>query len=65
MEINNVIIQNFANSIVDAASYAASKAAVLGENANENDGVIKILNVLIESVRAQTVLLQQAIDNYK
>ena len=65
MDTNNIIIQNFANSLVDASSYTASKAAMLGNNNDENIAIIKTLNVLIDSVRSQTVLLQQAIDNYK
>lgn len=65
METENIIIQNYANSLVDAATYAASKTAALGDNPDENTAIIKTLNVLVESVRSQTVLLQQAIDNYK
>lgn len=65
MEINNTIIQNFANSLVDAANMAAVKAATLNNNSDENMGIIKTLNVLLESVRSQTVLLQQSIDEYK
>lgn len=65
MENNNLIIQNYANSLADAAMYVASKTTSLGDNPDENTATIKTLNVLLESVRSQTVLLQQAIDNYK
>lgn len=65
METKNVVIQNFANSLIDAASVTAIKAAALNDNPEENAGMIKTINVLLESVRAQTVLLQQAIDDYK
>ena len=65
METNNTIIQNFANSLVDATGAVAVKASILDKNAEENAATIKTINVLIESVRSQTVLLQQAIDAYK
>ena len=65
METNNTIIQNYANSLVDAATYTANKTSALGDNPEENMATIKTLNVLLDSVRSQTVLLQQAIDNYK
>ena len=65
METENIIIQNFANSLVDAAVATSNKAAILSDNANENAATIKTINVLLESVRSQTVLLQQAIDAYK
>ena len=65
METKNIIIQNYANSLVDAANATAIKTALLNDNPDENAATIKTLNVLIDSVRSQTVLLQQAIDNYK
>lgn len=65
METNNIIIQNFAQSLVDAAIATSNKAVILSDNADENAATIKTMNVLLESVRSQTVLLQQAIDAYK
>jgi len=65
METENIIIQNYAGSLVDAASVAANKATFLSDDTEQNKATIKTLNVLLESVRAQTVLLQQAIDEYK
>lgn len=65
METNNVIILNYANSLVEAAASVSSKAGMLNDNPDENAAAIKTLNVLLESVRSQTVLLQQAIDGYK
>lgn len=65
METENIIIQNFAQSLVDAAIAASNKAAILSDSADENAATIKTMNVLLESVRSQTVLLQQAIDAYK
>lgn len=65
METNNTIIQNFAQSLVDASIAVSNKAVILSDNVDENLATIKTMNVLIESVRSQTVLLQQAIDAYK
>ena len=65
METENIIIQNYANSLVDAVNALAIKTALLNDKPDENVATIKTLNVLIDSVRSQTVLLQQAIDNYK
>ena len=65
METKNIIIFNYANSLVDATSGVAGKSAMLGDNPDENVATIKTINVLLESVRSQTVLLQQAIDGYK
>lgn len=65
METENIIVQNFAKSLVDAAIMTSEKANSLTNNADENAAIIKTMNVLIESVRSQTVLLQQAIDTYK
>ena len=65
MKTNNDIIKGFAISLNDATAAVVSKSVMMGDDENENDAIIKTLNVLIESVRSQTVLLQQAIDAYK
>lgn len=64
METKNTIIQNFAGSLMDATNAVFSTTSRLAENKDENDAIIKTLNVLVESVRSQTVILQQAIDEY-
>ena len=64
METKNKIIQNYAGSLMDAVNSVCVSASTLAENKDENDATIKTLNVLVESVRSQTVILQQAIDNY-
>lgn len=65
METKNTIIRNYANSLCDAAYAVATKTLTLGDNADENMAAIKTINILLESVRSQTVTLQQAIDEYK
>ena len=64
METKNEIIRNYAGSLVDATNAVYSVAARLADNKDENDAYIKTLNVLLDSVRSQTVLVQQAIDAY-
>lgn len=64
METKNTIIQNYAGSLMDATNAVSVSAGCLGENIDENNALIKTLNVLLESVRSQTVILQQEIDKY-
>ena len=64
METKNEIIRNYAVSLVDAVNAVYSVALRLADNKDENDAFIKTLNVLLDSVRSQTVLVQQAIDEY-
>ena len=64
METKNKIIQNYAGSLMDATNAVLMSTNALADNKDENDAIIKTLNVLIESVRSQTVILQQAIDAY-
>ena len=64
METKNTIIRNYANSLNEAACSVNASACTLGDSEAENIALIKTLNVLVESVRSQTVILQQALDNY-
>lgn len=64
METNNVIIQSLLDSLVVITQNTYGTATRLGDNEDENRATIKTLNVLIDSVRAQTVIVQQAIDSY-
>lgn len=64
MESKNTIIQNYAGSLLNAASAITSTSGSLNENESENNATIKIMYVLIESLRAQTILLQNALDDY-
>lgn len=61
----NVIITNFSNSLVDSAVLISSKAANLNDDMISNESIIATLNVLVESLRSQTILLQNALDEYK
>lgn len=65
METKNAIILDFANSLVEITSLVASKAAGLSDNADENTAIIAVMNAYLETVRSNTVLLQNAVDKYK
>jgi hypothetical protein len=64
METKNIIIQNYAQNIIDASNSCAIVSRKLNDNEQENNATIKTLNVLIESIRSQIVLLQGEIDIY-
>lgn len=64
METKNIIIVNYSNSLAESISIVAAKSGSLNDNMAENLAIIKTINVLLESVRSQTVILQQAIDEY-
>lgn len=64
METKNTIIKNFTQSIRIVSDDLISAAEKLNDNADESAATIAMLNVILESMRSHTVLLQQAIDNY-
>lgn len=64
METKNTIIQNYALNIIDASNSISMVSRTLNDNADENAATIKVLNVLVECLRSQTVLLQGVIDTY-
>ena len=64
METKNVIIQNYARSIVDAAINISNTAGTFNDNVDENTAIVRTLDVLIESLRSQTAIIQSAIDTY-
>lgn len=65
METKNVIVYNFAVAVLNAANSIVGSAGSLSDNADENKATIKTLNVLVESLRSQTVLLQSELDKYE
>lgn len=64
METKNIIINNFSVAVLNAANSIVGVSGSLSDNAEENASTIKTLNVLVESLRSQTVLLQSELDNY-
>lgn len=64
METKNIIIANQAQSLIEATENIMSCVSKLADNADENIATIRTLNVLVESLRSQTVLMQGEIDDY-
>lgn len=64
METKNIIINNYAMALGNLVSNLAGTAGLLNDNPDENTATIKTLNVILESVRSQTVLIQGALDSY-
>ena len=64
METKNTIIRNFASAINTVSCDLLSTACMLNESIEESKSTIATLNVIIESMRSQVVLLQQALDSY-
>lgn len=66
METKNAIILNYASALTTASGNAAMYAnSLTSDNKDENLAIIATLNVVLESIRSHTVLLQQALDSYK
>ena len=64
METKNIIIANYGVALSNIVGNLNIAISGLNDNPNENEATIKTINVLLESVRSQTVLLQQAVDSY-
>lgn len=64
METKNVILANYGGALSNIVGNLNIAISGLNDNADENAATIKTVNVLLESVRSQTVLLQQAVDSY-
>lgn len=64
METKNIIIANYGGALSNIVGNLNIAIAGLNDNPDENAATIKTINVLLESVRSQTVLLQQAVDSY-
>lgn len=64
METKNIIINNLSLAVFNAANSIVGASGSLSDNAEEDASTIKTLNVLVESLRSQTVLLQSELDNY-
>ena len=64
METKNIIIANYGVALSNIVGNLNIAINGLNDNPDENVATIKTINVLLESVRSQTVLLQQAVDSY-
>ena len=65
METKNVIISNHATALNDLATQFAVTATRLTDNAEENKAVIQTLYIIIDALKAQATITQQALENYE
>lgn len=63
METKN-IINNYSVSLVTMINSLTATVNILGDNADENRATMKTLNVILESLRSQITIIQQAVDDY-
>lgn len=65
METKNEILVKYAGSLVDATNAIFNIVTTLGDDTDVNLATIRTINVLTESLRSQTVIFQNAVDEYK
>lgn len=64
METKNIIIKNYIETLLSQVLTMQATANSLNENNDENIATMKTFNVLIESVRSQTINIQNVVDTY-
>lgn len=64
METKNIILSNYATALVNLAANFSGTVNTMGDNMEQNIATVKTLNILLESVRAQTTIIQNALDTY-
>lgn len=65
METKNAIINNYISALTDTGEILAKNGnSLTSDNMDENTATLRTLNVLLETIRAQLVNIQNAIDTY-
>ena len=65
METKNIILNNYVVALAGmVGSLENSIKTLTPDNADENAATLRTINVILESVRAQTVNVQNAVDTY-
>jgi len=64
METKNIILANYSTALTNIVGNFAININALNDNPDENSATVKTANVLLESIRSQIVLIQQALDGY-
>lgn len=65
METKNIILANYSRSIMDVSGNLNTIISMMNDNAEENNATIRTVNVLLETMRSLTVIIQNAVDEYK
>ena len=64
METKVIIIKNYADALLNAANSVNNCVMSMGDDYNVNKSIIRTINVLLESLRSETILTQGAIDDF-
>lgn len=64
METKNMNIRNHINALAEMISLLSISCSALNDKEDENRETIKTLNVILNSIRSETVLIQAAVDEY-
>ena len=64
MNDKNIVINNYAGSLVTLVSNLSASLSGLNDDKTTNDGIIKTAYILITAINSQLVILQHELDNY-
>ena len=65
METKNIILNNYVVALASMISSLENSIKTLTpDSVDENLATLRTINVILESVRVQTVNIQNAVDNY-
>ena len=64
MNDKNIVINNYAGSLVTLVSNLSASLSGLNDDKTTNDGIIKTAYILITAINSQLVILQNELDNY-
>lgn len=60
----NTVIVGYSETLTNLTAALMLLTQALGNNVDVNSGLIKSINLYIESIKGQTVILQTAIEQY-
>lgn len=64
MEEKNIIINNYVSSLMNMVQSLNNVTVNFGDDESQNRAGIKTADIIMDSIRAQTVILQTALDEY-
>lgn len=64
MEEKNIIINNYVSSLMNMVQSLNNVTVNFGDDESQNRAGIKTAYIIMDSIRAQTVILQTALDEY-
>lgn len=64
METKNANICNYAESLLSLANEIKGRCGLLGDSYDENQAIIKIIDIYMTAIESQRIILQTALDEY-